>query len=120
MLGDNLVSIETADLIINGLAIIVYFVALYKIFILTKKIYGGKFSSLIPQLSAGTSLLLLRATFVGGTQPFLPFLREIGAYQAGLNVIQIIAGIFFISVFYQLYHIRFATAGFFEKAEKSR
>ena len=114
-----MVSIETVDLVIDGLAIIVYFVALYKIFTLTKKIYGGRFSSLIPHLSAGTSLLLLKAIFEGGAQSLFPFLREIGAFQAGLNVIQIIAGIFFISVFYQLYHIRFVTAGFFEKKVKS-
>ena len=111
-------SIETVDLIIGGLSIIVYFFALFKIFVLTKKIYGGRFSSLIPQLSAGTSLLLLRAVFEGGAQSIFPFFREIGAYQAGLDVIQIIAGIFFISVFYQLYHIRFATTGFFANKVK--
>lgn len=109
-------SIQAVDLVIDSLAMIVFFVALYKIFTLTKKIYGGRFSSLIPQLSAGTSLLLLNSIFEGAAQPIFPIFQDIPAFQAGLDAIQITAGIFFLSVFYQLYHIRFATSGFFGEA----
>ena len=111
--------IEALNLLIVELAIIVYFVALYKIFVLTKKIYGGKFSSLIPYLSAGTALLLLKSIFNGVAKLIFPAFQEMGAFQAWLDVTQIMAGIFFLSAFYHLYHIRFATIGFIEKKERS-
>lgn len=104
--------------LIGLLTIAVYFVALYNIFVLTKKIYGGRFSSLLPYLSAGTALLLLKAIFEGVSQSLFPVFQEIEAFHAGLGVIQIMAGVFFLSAFYQLYHIRFATVGFLEKKKK--
>lgn len=120
IIGDRLAGIEAIGLIISSLIILIYFVALYKIFILTKNIYGGRFSSLIPYLSAGTALLLLKAVFEGVMKFLFPAFYEIAAFQAGLNTIQIIAGLFFLSAFYQLYHIRFATVGFLEKKAKGR
>jgi len=119
-LGDRLANIEVLNLLIGGLLIIVYFVALYRVFVLTKTIYGGRFSSLIPPLSAGTALLLLKAVFEGVTQPLFPVFQEIEAFQAGLGIIQIMAGIFFLSAFHQLYHIRFATVGFLGKKVKGK
>lgn len=110
-----MVGVESIGLLISSLIIVVYFVALYKIFILTEKIYGGRFSSLIPYLSAGTALLLLKAIFDGVMKFLFPAFHELIAFQAGMDTIQIIAGLFFLSAFYQLYHIRFATVGFFEK-----
>lgn len=118
--GDRLVNAEMINLLLDGLVIVIYFVALYKIFTLTKKIYGGRFSNLIPHLSAGTSLLLLNSIFEGMTRPNLIIFQDVAVFQVGLDTIQIIAGLFFLSAFYQLYNIRFITEGFFEKTSKNR
>jgi len=81
-------------------------------FKITKKIYGGKFTSLLPPLLAGVALLffmqILESIFL-----FSQLHNEM-ASMVSLQVIQLVSGILFIKSTYQFYQMGFATSGIYK------
>ena len=82
---------------------------------LTKKLYGGRFSSTLPYLIAGVFLIFLMVIF----DIFIffwipPTTIEADTYllKSSIKIFAIVAGILLLTACYKLYLIKYATAGF--------
>lgn len=99
------------ELIIQTIFTIIFGYALLFGVNLAKKMYGGKFTIILPSLIGVISILFimqtLRFIFV-----FTPLSTNI-SFSTSLQVMQIIAGFLLLNMIYQLYQIGFATSGIF-------
>lgn len=87
---------------------------------LTKKLYGGKFSSTLPYLLAAIFLIFLGNIFNIFMFFWFPTTPTTQALKTSIQILTIIAGIMLISASYKLYLLRYATAGFIKKDKKDR
>ncbi|MBS3100689.1 hypothetical protein A2641_00990 [Candidatus Nomurabacteria bacterium RIFCSPHIGHO2_01_FULL_37_25] len=110
-----MVELEFIDNIVDIVAILISVYSLYMGFRLTKKLYGGKFTSVLPPLIASFALIFMKAIFELIFENLLPELGESLVFIFSIQMLQIIAGILLINALYQLYQVSFATAGFIEK-----
>lgn len=96
--------------ILSTLAAVVFGIAAVMCFKLVKKLYGGRFTAVLPYLLMAVVLLF-------GMQ-ILDIIRDLNPvidthlYLHGMQVLQLLAGFFLISALYQVYQVRFATEGF--------
>ncbi len=104
---------QNLGLVIDVVSILIYTITFYQLLNLTKKLYGGRFTSLIPPLSVGIYLLLIKSILVFITRLLFPAFSQLSSFLLGIQTLTIIAGLFFLTAFYQLYQISFATTGFF-------
>ena len=103
------------DNIVDIVAILISIYSLYLGFKLTKKLYGGKFTSVLPPLIGSFGLIFLKAVFEIVFETLLPELGEGLIFVFSIQMLQIVAGILLLNALYQLYQVSFATAGFIEK-----
>ena len=110
-----MVELGFIDNIVDIIAILISIYSLYLGFKLTKKLYGGKFTSVLPPLIGSFALIFLKAIFEIVFETLLPELSESLIFVFSIQMLQIMAGILMITALYQLYQVSFATAGFIEK-----
>ena len=103
------------DNIVDIVAILISIYSLYLGFKLTKKLYGGKFTSVLPPLIGSFALIFLKAIFEMVFETLLPELGESLIFVFSIQMLQVVAGILLINALYQLYQVSFATAGFIER-----
>lgn len=94
---------------------IIFIVAMTMGFRLLKKLYGGRFTTAIPYLLIGISLLL-GMVVLDQVDVLYPSLNSgtSDAYGHGIQVLQLISTLFFIKALYEIYQARFATEGFID------
>lgn len=98
---------------LSAAAIVVFGVAAVMCYRLVKKLYGGKFTSVLPYLLMAVVLLLgMQVLHLMGEFLGIYLAESSHLYQQGIQVLQLLAGFFFISALYHLYQVRFATEGF--------
>ena len=100
------------DLLLDLTVVILLGYSLYFGFKLTKKLYGGRFTSVLPELIGVITLLFIQR-LIEAIFEFLP--REAGNIEFifALQTLQIMAGVFLIRLLHQLYQTGFATSGIF-------
>jgi hypothetical protein len=103
------------DNIIDIIAIVISIYTLYLGFRVTKKLYGGKFTSVLPPLMGSFALIFLKAILEIIFETFVHELSESLIFTFSIQILQVVAGILLINALYQLYQVSFATAGFIEK-----
>lgn len=97
--------------ILSTVAVVVFGIAAVMTFKLVKKLYGGRFTAVLPYLLMAVMLLLgMQVLCLIGD--FARTLGESALYLHGIQVLQLLAGFFLISALYQIYQVRFATEGF--------
>lgn len=119
-LGEETAMAEEAEITVGGMDIcmifsviilIIFGIALYMGFKLVKKLYGGRFTSALPYLLMAIAMLFgMEALCLFGD--FYGVVGETPLFAHGIQMLQLLAGVFFISALYQIYQTRFATAGF--------
>jgi hypothetical protein len=106
------------DIISHFIVAAIFIVAIIMSFWLLKKLYGGRFTSAIPYFLIGISLLL-GLVILDQIDLIYPSLNlGSDAYMHGVQLLQVVALIFFIKALYEIYQARFATEGFFELESK--
>src|SRR3989344_5614318 len=95
-----LVEISIVHTLVDIFTILVFFIASYNIYKLAKKMYGGRFTSLLPQLFAGVCLLLGKAIIELIAKVRAPEIVGMDAFFFGIQGLQIAAGMLFLSAFY--------------------
>ncbi len=101
------------EVVSHVIVAIVFIVAMTQGFGLLKKLYGGRFTSAIPYFLIGISLLL-GMVIMDLVDLIYPALNSTlsDAYPHGIQVLQLVATMFFIKTLYEIYQARFATEGF--------
>ena len=107
--------LELIDNILDIAAILISAYSLYLGFKLTKKLYGGKFTSVLPPLIGSFALIFLKAVFEIAFEALFQELGESLIFIFSIQMLQVVAGILLLNALYQLYQVSFATAGFIEK-----
>ena len=98
-------------IILSTILVIIFGIALYLGFKLVKKLYGGRFTNALPYLLMAISMLFgMDVLCLFGD--FYSVVGETPIFAHGIQMLQLLAGVFFISALYQIYQTRFATAGF--------
>lgn len=98
-------------LMMSSILVIILGITLIIGFRVVKKLYGGRFTNALPYLLMAIALLF-------GMEVLCLFGDIYGAigeslfFAHGIQMLQLVAGVFFISALYQIYQSRFATAGF--------
>jgi TRAP-type C4-dicarboxylate transport system permease small subunit len=107
------------ELIAHFFVAVVFLVAMIVGFKLIRRLYGGRFTSAIPYLLIGITLLL-GMVILDQVDVLMPSLNSdvSDAYPHGIQVLQLVATIFFIKALYEIYQARFATEGFLAFEEK--
>lgn len=104
-------SYAIVELIIQTIFTMIYGYALLFGINLAKKMYGGRFTVILPALIGVISLMFimqtLRFMFV-----FTPLAENV-SFSISLQLIQIIAGFLLLSMIYDIYQMGFATSGIF-------
>lgn len=103
------------ELVSHLIVAIVFIIAMVLGFKLLKKLYGGRFTSAIPYLLIGISLLL-GMVILDQVDIMYPVLNSgsSDAFGHGIQLVQLVATMFFIKALYEIYQARFATEGFLE------
>lgn len=97
--------------ILSLIIVTIFGVALYMGFNLVKKLYGGRFTSALPYLLMAVALLFcMEVLCLFGD--FYTAIGETTLFAHGIQMLQLVAGVFFISALYQIYQARFAMSGF--------
>lgn len=101
------------EVIAHFIIAIVFIFAMWQGFSLLKKLYGGRFTSAIPYFLIGISLLL-GMVIMDLVDLIYPALNSAvsDAYPHGIQLLQLVATLFFIKTLYEIYQARFATEGF--------
>lgn len=105
-------AIELFDLILDFILVVLFGYSFYLGFVITKKLYGGRFTSALPPLVGAVAVLFMQRLvefifeFIGGEEAEIEFLF-------GLQILQVAAGFLLIAALYKLYQAGFATSGFF-------
>ena len=110
-----MIDISTLHTLLDIFTIVLFLIASYNIYKLAQKLYGGRFTTLLPQLFAGVCLLLGKATIELIGKLWAPEIVKTPVFFFGIQGLQIAAGMLFLSAFYYLYQISFATEGFMGK-----
>ena len=106
-----MVTLNAVSEIFHPFLIAAWIYALYLGINAIKKTYGGKFTSIFPQFLAAVALLLL-IQIVEFSFKFNP-LHETVEFFFSIQMLQLLAGIFFMNSIYQIYKMGFATSSFF-------
>lgn len=115
------IDFDLMEVILDSAIIIIYLATFFLILKLSKKLYGGRFTTVIPPLVAGVALLLSQSILTLTTEIFFEEIRNLESFKFGVQVLQLVSGILFVAAFYKFYEIIYATVGFFEeKQEKTR
>lgn len=97
--------------ILSTILVIILGITLYIGFKLVKKLYGGRFTNALPYLLIAISLLFgMEVLCLFGD--IYPAIGDAALFSRGLLMLQLFAGVFFISALYNIYQTRFATEGF--------
>ena len=107
-----MVELGLLDNIVDIVAILISVYSLYLGFRLTKKLYGGKFTSVLPPLIGSFALIFLKAILELVFETLLPELGESLIFIFSIQMLQVVAGILLLNALYQLYQVSFATSGF--------
>ena len=103
--------VEIIEILFSPLLIAFFGYCLYLGLKITKKMYGGRFTTVLPPLLGATTLLLgiqvLHFAF-----NFSP-IHETDFFLILTQMLQLGAGLLLIKAVYSLYQIGFATTGFF-------
>lgn len=104
---------ELTELIGHLIIAVIFLVAMILGFKLLKKLYGGRFTTAIPYLLIGISLLF-GMVILDQVDVVYPSLNSdiSDAYSHGIQILQLVATIFFIKALYEIYQATFATEGF--------
>jgi hypothetical protein len=100
------------ELVLHVILVALFGYGLLLGFSLTKRLYGGKFTSVLPPLIASLALLLFIQILEFSFGYLTPY-AETMEFVFGVQMLQILAGVFLINALYRLYQINFATSGFF-------
>jgi len=101
---------------IQILALVILAVGLAMGFNTTRKLYGGAWSSALPYGFIGVALIMLMfvigmASDIAGLSPDNYYI----VHNVVMQVIQLVAGVFFFKGVYEVYMARFATEGFMRR-----
>ncbi|MBS3068124.1 hypothetical protein J4450_05450 [Candidatus Micrarchaeota archaeon] len=103
------------EIILDLLSLGTYAVTLMLGITLTKKLYGGKFTSALPYLLAAIFLIF----FVNILNIFIffwfPTTATTQVLKASIQIIVIIAGVMLLMASYKIYLLKYATTGFLKK-----
>lgn len=99
------------DLILDILLVLIFGIATSQAFRLSKKLYGGRFTTALPYLAISLAILFIMPLILLIVGWYLPIKNSV-EYWAGLLAVQIVAGIFLLNALYQIYESKFATEGF--------
>lgn len=81
----------------------------------TKKFYGGSFTSALPYLLISIALRMVSSLLALALGMALPGTAEIDApYLLGIQIIVVISNVFILMAIYQIYITHFVTQGFVE------
>lgn len=98
-------------LILSSILVIILGITLVIGLRVVKKLYGGRFTNALPYLLMGIALLFgMEVLCLFGD--IYQILGESLFFTHGIQMLQLVAGVFFISALYQIYQARFATQGF--------
>ena len=86
---------------------------------LTKKLYGGKFTSALPYLLAAIFLIFFGNILNIFIFFWFPTTAKTQVLKASIQIITIIAGTMLLMASYKLYLMRYATAGFMKNIKRS-
>jgi len=106
-------------ILVDLIPLIFFLIATIMCFRLVKKLYGGRFTSALPYLLIGIFLILGMQT-IHLMEGFFSILEESMPFMMGIQMLQLVAGIFFIKALYEIYQSRFATEGFLGFEEKTK
>jgi len=81
----------------------------------SRKLFGGKFTAVIPYLFAGIGLLFAQNFLLLFLGLIGPNICEMGPVIYMTGVMQIIAGFFFLSTLYHMYQMEYALRGFIKE-----
>jgi hypothetical protein len=98
-------------LIFSSILVIILGITLIIGFRIVKKLYGGRFTNALPYLLMAIALLFGMEVLCLFGDIYQP-LGESLFFAHGIQMLQLVAGVFFITALYQIYQSRFATAGF--------
>ncbi|MBI1973597.1 hypothetical protein HYS54_02185 [Candidatus Micrarchaeota archaeon] len=101
------------------LASIIYLIAfLYGLSVSVKVIRtvrGGRYATAVPYLLVGLGVLFVMQLLVLLFTIISPQAVHSDLFQFGSQTLQIVAGVFFIKAFYQVYQMTYATSSFIEE-----
>ncbi len=98
---------------LHAIAMIVYVIAIIMCYRLSKKLYGGRYTSSLPYFLASMSLFL-GMVILDQVDLFFSELNSSSAYLYSIQALQLMAGVFLILALYQIYQLRYMTEGFKE------
>lgn len=107
------------DLGVSILLIALYLFLLSKACKISHKFYGSSLTNIMPLINAGIALLFARWS--------LDFIVEILNhwfsinyinFMYGIDMLQFVSGLFFLTALYKLYQIRYMTEGFIDRGVK--
>lgn len=103
-----------AEFILHVALFVLFGYLIYFSFQLTKKLYGGRFTAVLPPLIGAISILL-SIQVIEAVFEFVPLMsHEAESFITFITqVLLIVSGVLFVEVIYSLYKIGFATSGFF-------
>jgi len=80
---------------------------------LTRKLYGGKFTSSLPYLISGIFLIFVMVIFDIFIFFWIPSITaETQLLKSSIDILAIVSGLFLIVASYKLYLLKYATEGF--------
>lgn len=85
---------------------------------LSRRLFGGKFTAIIPYLFAGIALLFAQHFVLLFLGPISPEICALQPVEYATGIMQIIAGMFFLNVLYHMYQMEYAMRGFIDEEEK--
>jgi TRAP-type C4-dicarboxylate transport system permease small subunit len=101
----------TFEIIIHLIMLGVYTYAFAYAYQLVKKLYGGKCTEALPYLLMGIALIF-GMSLLHLVDVISPILDGSEAYLYSAQMLQLLAGFFFLNALYKIYQSRYATEGF--------
>ncbi|MBI4214548.1 hypothetical protein HY546_01000 [archaeon] len=80
-----------------------------------KTVRGGRYATAAPYLLVGLGVLFVMELLFASFYFLSPAVAHSAIFQFSAQTLQIIAGVFFIKAFYQIYQMSYATAGIAEE-----
>lgn len=102
--------IYLGHLILHIVPMTIFGYCLFEGYNLTQKLYGGKFTSVMPPL-LGAIALLFFSQLIDLVFEFTP-VASTDAFIFSIQAFQLFSGLLFIDAIYKVYQIGFATSGF--------